>query len=43
MRAIIPEMRWLNFLTVFPEPTDLGELVVRPMRTRGPIKKNYDR
>lgn len=39
--AIIPEMRWLNFLTVFPESIDLGELVVRPMRTHGPMKKNY--
>lgn len=37
----IPKMRWLKYLTVFPEPMNLGGIVVRPTRTRGPIKQNY--
>jgi len=39
-KAIIPEMRWQNLITVFPESIDLGELVVKPLKTRGPLKRN---
>ena len=39
--TVVPEMRWLKFITVFSEPMDLGGLVIKPTRTHGPIKQNY--
>lgn len=38
--AIIPEMRWLKQLTIFPEPISLGEVVLSPVKTHGPVRQN---
>jgi hypothetical protein len=37
---MVTEMKWLNLITVFPEPVSLGEILVKPLRTRGPMKRN---
>jgi hypothetical protein len=38
--AVIPEMRWLKQLTIFSEPISLGEIILKPVKTHGPIRQN---